>query len=206
MKRSLIKMPKKREEILEAAMKLFFARGYDGTSIRMIQREVGSEPGLFYYYFKSKDEIWDKVIERYFAEYVTGLDKTIADGQLEPLTLLSNFFQYVKEAAAEFRRKYADNMHRSMQWAIRERTLSLLEPYVEKILVILADRRIKSPVDNKVAAMFLTHGVGSIILHEKSEFFDEKKKRLTNVSISLWALKRTATASCSCNLGGERGR
>lgn len=41
----------KKKQIVEAALKLFFEKGYEGTSIRMIQNKVESPVGLFYYYF-----------------------------------------------------------------------------------------------------------------------------------------------------------
>ena len=56
----------KRDEILESAMKLFFENGYEATSVRMIMNAVGGEIGLFYHYFKSKDELFDRVTERFF--------------------------------------------------------------------------------------------------------------------------------------------
>ena len=47
----------KREEIAKAALELFLSKGYDGTSVRAIMNQAGGEVGLFYYYFKNKDEI-----------------------------------------------------------------------------------------------------------------------------------------------------
>lgn len=37
----------KKKQIVEAALKLFFEKGYEGTSIRMIQNKVESPVGLF---------------------------------------------------------------------------------------------------------------------------------------------------------------
>ena len=59
----------KRDEIIMTAMKLFFEHGYEATSVRMIMNEVGGEIGMFYHYFKSKDMLFDTVVERFFKEY-----------------------------------------------------------------------------------------------------------------------------------------
>ena len=59
----------KRDEIIMTAMKLFFEHGYEATSVRMIMNEVGGEIGMFYHYFKSKDMLFDMVVERFFKEY-----------------------------------------------------------------------------------------------------------------------------------------
>jgi len=59
----------KRDEIIAAALKLFMEKGYEGTSIRMIQGEVKCEVGLFYYYFKNKDEVFERAMELFFQDY-----------------------------------------------------------------------------------------------------------------------------------------
>ena len=53
----------KKKQIVEAALKLFFEKGYEGTSIRMIQNKVESPVGLFYYYFESKDAVFEEAIK-----------------------------------------------------------------------------------------------------------------------------------------------
>ena len=59
----------KRDEIIDTATKLFFENGYEATSVRMIMNEVGGEIGMFYHYFKSKDMLFEQVVERFFKNY-----------------------------------------------------------------------------------------------------------------------------------------
>lgn len=42
---------------MSTAKKLFFLHGFDGTSVEEITRKVGISKGLFYHYFKSKEEL-----------------------------------------------------------------------------------------------------------------------------------------------------
>lgn len=48
---------RRREEILQAAVRLFCERGYEGTTIREIANELGVAEGLLYHYFTSKSEL-----------------------------------------------------------------------------------------------------------------------------------------------------
>lgn len=59
----------KRDEIIVVATKLFFQNGYEATSVRMIIDSVGGEVGMFYHYFKSKDELFQIAVERFFEDY-----------------------------------------------------------------------------------------------------------------------------------------
>lgn len=57
---------RKYSEIADTALKLFLENGYEATSMRMIASGVGCEPGLIYYYFRNKDEAFEKAFERLF--------------------------------------------------------------------------------------------------------------------------------------------
>ena len=54
--------PSTREQIVEAADRLFYEHGYARTSFADIAGAVQISRGNFYYHFKSKDEILDAVI------------------------------------------------------------------------------------------------------------------------------------------------
>jgi len=57
-----------REQIVEAADRLFYRQGYEHTSFADIADDVQISRGNFYYYFKTKDEILDAVIDRRLAD------------------------------------------------------------------------------------------------------------------------------------------
>ena len=46
-----------RERILDAALDLFVAQGYDGTSLRQIAEQLGVTKAALYYHFESKEDI-----------------------------------------------------------------------------------------------------------------------------------------------------
>lgn len=57
----------RRGEIIQAAKELFASNGFMKTTISDIARKTGVAKGLFYYYFKTKDEVVNAVIEEYIA-------------------------------------------------------------------------------------------------------------------------------------------
>ena len=70
----------RRQQLLDAAARLFRERGYHVTSMRDIAREVGMLSGSIYYHFSSKEEMLQAVYEeglRYIAERV---DAAVATG------------------------------------------------------------------------------------------------------------------------------
>jgi AcrR family transcriptional regulator len=51
----------RREQILNAAQRVFCVKGFSGASIRDIAREAGITEGLIYHYFESKDQLQEAV-------------------------------------------------------------------------------------------------------------------------------------------------
>ena len=56
----------KEQEILEAAEKLFFEKGYTMTSTTDIAKEVGCNQALVHYYFRTKENLFNSIFEQRF--------------------------------------------------------------------------------------------------------------------------------------------
>lgn len=53
----------RREQILETALKLFAAQGFDATSTRQIAKEVGIAEGLIFHYFPTKASLLTAILQ-----------------------------------------------------------------------------------------------------------------------------------------------
>lgn len=62
-------------EILDAADQLFFTRGYQATTITDIAKKMGVAQGMLYYYFKSKEELLETLLERHTTSLVAEIKK-----------------------------------------------------------------------------------------------------------------------------------
>lgn len=65
---------KRKRELLEIAYRQFLAKGYENTSVDDIIDEAGIAKGTYYYYFGSKEQMLEEVIEMM-------LDNEIADAK-----------------------------------------------------------------------------------------------------------------------------
>ena len=75
-------------EILDVADYLFFTKGYDATTINDITKKMGVAQGMLYYYFKSKEEILEKMLDRH-ADSLMNEIKTIIDLNSSPTEKIS---------------------------------------------------------------------------------------------------------------------
>ena len=56
------------DDAIEKATGLFWRNGYEGTSLNDLTTAIGITPPSFYFAFGSKEGLFKKVIERYYAE------------------------------------------------------------------------------------------------------------------------------------------
>lgn len=170
-----------RNRMLEVATKMFFEKSYEGTSVRDIVKEVGCEVGLFYYYYKTKDDLFTDVMEHFFEPYKKDFEILVEDAKINQNRALLRFFEYMKKKVIEFREKYSANMHRTIRWAIREQALTVIEPYIEQIIQILVEHGAQLKMDVHLTAIFLAPGIGSVILHEDADYVKETTNQLRKV-------------------------
>jgi AcrR family transcriptional regulator len=62
-----------KQQILEAAMRLFEQHGYDGFSLRQVAEAIGYTPTTIYLYFKDKDQLLHTVALEGFLEFGNAL-------------------------------------------------------------------------------------------------------------------------------------
>lgn len=69
------------KKILEAARKVFETKGYNGTRMQKIADEAGISKASLHYYFRSKDNLFEKIFNDALDEYIP-LVSTWADNDL----------------------------------------------------------------------------------------------------------------------------
>ncbi|MBU4535796.1 MAG: TetR/AcrR family transcriptional regulator [Euryarchaeota archaeon] len=97
---------KRRQDIINAAEKLFFSKGYDNVSMNDIAREVELSKATLYLYFQNKETL-------FFAIVVKGtrlLNSMIRDNIDDNLNGLEKVNAY-RNAYYDFTRKYPDYIH-----------------------------------------------------------------------------------------------
>ncbi|HWR43709.1 TetR/AcrR family transcriptional regulator [Sporomusa sp.] len=78
-------------EILNAAEPLFYSKGYHETAISDIAKKLGVAQGTIYYYFKSKEELLEALINRVLSDYISKIKMMIHSNKIP----LCNKFQVV---------------------------------------------------------------------------------------------------------------
>lgn len=170
MKRS-VKLPEiRKQELIAAALKLFYTNGYEKTSIRDILNTVGGEVGMFYHYFKSKDEIFELAVEYFLNEYVTDFSVVSNYDSKSFQQSLDSLITLQGEAIIKYKNIWSDKIHWSMASAIYKKTLERLIPYMEAFISkAINNNEISLKTENvsiHEITLFLIYGISGV-LHER---------------------------------------
>ncbi|MCW4043785.1 MAG: TetR/AcrR family transcriptional regulator, partial [Candidatus Bathyarchaeota archaeon] len=92
MTREVKKPEVRKNEILDAARKFFFQKGYDQTTIQDIIDELSIAKGTFYYYFTSKIDLLDQLVDRTTSEISASI-KPILNMDMNAIEKFNKVFQ-----------------------------------------------------------------------------------------------------------------
>lgn len=164
--------------ITQAALELFFERGYEGTTVRMIQRRANMEVGSFYYHFLSKDEALGAALDLFFEGYEENMRELVESAGCDHA--LTRYFEYLNLAVQDFRKKYLKTLHWSILAAIREKTLHIAREYVLTILKNYLDAGLITlgPTELETAASQLAFSIAGSILYESHAAYLSHSKAL----------------------------
>ena len=124
----------KRAEILSAALALFLENGYEKTSVRMISQKVGCEVGLVYYYFKTKEDVFENALSAYFTQIEEEFKTLVEKSTNSAENALSLFAEHIEEKAKIYRDVFPSTVHFSIRCAVCEKMTTLAETYLNNML------------------------------------------------------------------------
>lgn len=153
----------RRDEILEAAGRLFSTKGYDKCTVNDILNAVGIAKGTFYYYFKSKEEVLDAIIDRVTETIVARAEAVAADPELEPVMKLLNVILSMR-VESEVDNGLMEELHKPQNALMHQKSLSLMVTRVTPVLSKVVDEGIskgifKSDFPKQYMQIFLTSSI-----------------------------------------------
>ena len=88
----------RREKLLDAAIEIFFQKGFHATRLEDIAKQAGLSKGILYLYFENKEAIFLALIER------------LALGNVQKLTQLLNNFDKTEQSIEKIFKGFFDEI------------------------------------------------------------------------------------------------
>lgn len=159
----------KRDEILNAALELFLRNGYEATSIRMILEHVNGEVGMFYHYFNSKQEVFDKAVAFFFKRSGEKISAIVTKHSTLRF-MLEQLYNCYTSSMEELSQLANGSIHWSILYALHDQTLEAMLPAFRSMIHGLLQEAGKDDGYGKeYVASFLLKGISGLV-HDKTFF------------------------------------
>jgi len=135
----------RRNEILDAAERLFHAKGYEKCTVNDILKEVAIAKGTFYYYFKAKEEVMDAVVSRYTDIIISRAEEILQKDDISPeekLVLAFKAMQINNQIDSDM----LSEMHKPNNALLHQKTLNQIVTAMAPILVNVIEEGIEKKV------------------------------------------------------------
>lgn len=142
----------RREEIVKTARKLFVKKGYSETTVGDIVKAIGAAQGTFYYYFSSKEQVIDAIVDGYITEII---EKAIGIMETPGLTPLEKI-EMMAESQREVNMKENRNIHIIKGVDIHERVIARLVKRYAPLLAKLYAELVRNKGHKEREVLFMT--------------------------------------------------
>lgn len=168
----------RRQELIDIADALFTEKGYEAVSVRDILEVVNGAPGMFYYYFKSKQEIYMAAMEQYITRRLERKCKIMEDEEVPFENKLPVFRSMVEEDIQGYVDRFVPQENASISdnsyklYNLVHMLSQMVVPYSKFILQGIRENKLKNRFhiteENVEAfATFVLYGAWGMIYNNK---------------------------------------
>ena len=157
----------RRQELLDIGFELYMQNGISGLNIKEIVSKANVATGLFYYYFKSKEEFVEEAINNFLIKRMEGIKGTLNSSELTPVKkvqiALKEFWEY-----SEIMLPYKDNsiFYTEQHYALTNKLLEQMYPFVLNTIKEGVAENMFYVSDPSLVAGFVLYGLSSILNSE----------------------------------------
>lgn len=130
----------RKTEILDVAEALFAQKGFDGTTISDIIEKVGVARGTVYYYFKSKEDIMNALIERLNIRLLSAAKEIAAD---KSIPVFERLFRTLMAMNAVDSATLVEHMHKPQNALMHQKNHRAMLEGIPPILTEIVEDGIK---------------------------------------------------------------
>lgn len=164
-----------RERILQAALEVFSAKGFDGARTREIAARAGVPLGLLRYHVGDKMKLWRAAVDRAFSELQSGIASTLEG--IQPDDVRGRLRQMVRGHVEfvgrnpEFVRMMHDEGKRGgprMRWMVDRHVKPMFDRIIPLIERAQRDGVLPSGID-PIHFIYTLAGAAGVIFHQAEE-------------------------------------
>ena len=175
----------RKQELINLAYNLFIKEGYDNVSVDEIIAKAKIAKGTFYYYFKSKEEILDQVVDDMVKHEIMSAEKFVDESVPVEKKLISTIASLVNKDSKTIMVLSSDN------------NLKMRTKYSEKIVVAATPLLKKVVTEGNKKAIFHCNHIEErikMVLILSDKLFKDKNYTVNDVEVFIDITEKTLGA------------
>lgn len=151
----------RKQEILDAAVSVFYEKGYENTKMSDIAIKLNVSEGLCYRYFPSKEALFDSAVEHYAVTLTNNMKRSICDSDKSlPLKKRLEKIDYIalEKQNEQYFHVFHSEKNTKMHQQLFLRVCEMIQPYIADLIKKAHENGRTDITDFDTAASFITYG------------------------------------------------
>ncbi|MEK4424925.1 TetR/AcrR family transcriptional regulator [Solibacillus sp. FSL K6-1523] len=181
----------RRQELMDIGFELYMKKGMRGFSIKDVVNRADVATGLFYYYFKSKEEFVDEILNNFILKTMEEIGQILTSNERSIMRKMNDalevFWIFAEKLVAY---KDVSSFRTEQHFQLEQKVFLQIQPQIQEVI----DEGVRMGIfqtDNSIlASEFILHGVSGVAHSEKLELNLDTKKGLVNLVLTILGYDR----------------
>ena len=176
----------RRQELMDIGFELYMKNGMKGFGIKDVVNHAGVATGLFYYYFKSKENFVDEVLNDFIVKNMELIEEILVSNERSVMQKLKdslNIFWTFIEKLAPY--KNVSSFQTEQHFQLEQKLFARMQPLIRQVIEEGINIGVFYIDNSLLASGFILYGLSSIAHSEVKLNLDTKHEMVNLVLTTL---------------------
>ncbi|MBV6681197.1 TetR/AcrR family transcriptional regulator [Bacillus thuringiensis] len=176
----------RRQELMDIGFELYMKNGMGGFSIKDVVNHAGVATGLFYYYFKSKEDFVDEILNDFIVKNIEIIQQILTSNELLVMQKMKNsldiFWTFIEKLAPY---KNSSSFQTEQHYLLEQKLFMQLQPLIQQVIEDGVKIGVFHTDNLSLTSGFILYGLSSIAHSELNLNLDTKKEMINLIFTTL---------------------
>ncbi|PGC90847.1 TetR/AcrR family transcriptional regulator [Bacillus toyonensis] len=176
----------RRQELMDIGFELYMKNGMGGFSIKDVVNRADVATGLFYYYFKSKENFVDEVLNEFIVKNMELIEEILISNERSVMQKMKDsldiFWTFIKKLAPY---KNVSSFQTEQHFQLEQKLFARMQPLIRKVIEEGVKTGIFYTDNSLLASGFILYGLSSIAYSEIKLNLDTEQEMVNLVLTTL---------------------
>ena len=176
----------RRQELMDIGFELYMKNGMKGFGIKDVVNHAGVATGLFYYYFKSKENFVDEVLNEFIVKNMELIEEILISNERSVMQKMKDsldiFWTFIEKLAPY---KNVSSFQTEQHFQLEQKLFARMQPLIRQVIEEGVNIGVFYTDNSLLASGFILYGLSSIAHSEVKLNLDTKQEMVNLVLTTL---------------------